>query len=110
MEIERKGGKKKGRKRGNKGKEMTPRFVLVCLVAQSCPSLCDPMDCTCEAPLSMGFPRLFPVSWLFPGISQYLKDTVVGCHFHLQGIFLTQGLNFCIGRWVLLPLRHLGIS
>ena len=109
MEIERKGGKKKGRKGGNKGKEMTPRFVLVCLVGQSCPTLCDPMDCTCKAPSSMEFPRLFPVSWLFPGISQYPKDTVVGCHFHLQGIFLTQGLNFCIGRWVLLPLSRLGI-
>ena len=66
MEIERKGGKKKGRKGGNKGKEMTPRFVLVCLVGQSCPTLCDPMDCTCKAPSSMEFPRLFPVSWLFP--------------------------------------------
>ena len=28
------------------------------LVAQSCPTLCDPMDCTaCQAPLSMGFSR-----------------------------------------------------
>ena len=25
--------------------------------AQSCPTLCDPMDCGCQAPLSMGFPR-----------------------------------------------------
>ena len=24
---------------------------------QSCPTLCDPMDCSCQAPLSMGFPR-----------------------------------------------------
>ena len=24
-------------------------------VTQSCPTLCDPMDCTCEAPPSMGF-------------------------------------------------------
>ena len=30
-------------------------------------------------------------SWDFPG-----KDTGVGCHFLLQGIFLTQGLNSCL--------------
>ena len=36
--------------------------------------------------------------WHFPG-----KNTGVGCHFLLQGIFLTQGSNpvFCIDRWVL---------
>ena len=28
------------------------------LVAQSCPTVCDPMDCyPLQAPLSMGFPR-----------------------------------------------------
>ena len=27
------------------------------LVAQSCLTLCDPMDCRCQAPLSMGFSR-----------------------------------------------------
>ena len=27
----------------------------MCLVAQSCPTLCDPMDCSHQAPLSMGF-------------------------------------------------------
>ena len=39
--------------------------------------------------------------WDFPG-----KNTGVGCHFLLQGIFLTQELNlissvFCAGRWIL---------
>ena len=30
----------------------------MCLVAQSCLTLCDPMDCSpCQAPLSMGFSR-----------------------------------------------------
>ena len=29
-------------------------FVMVCLVAQLCTTLCDPMDCTHQAPLSMG--------------------------------------------------------
>ena len=27
------------------------------LLRTSCPSLCDPLDCTCQAPLSMGFSR-----------------------------------------------------
>ena len=27
------------------------------LVAQLCPTLCDPMDCSCQAPLSMKFSR-----------------------------------------------------
>ena len=27
------------------------------LGAQSCPALCDPMDCSCQAPLSMAFLR-----------------------------------------------------
>ena len=48
------------------------------LSAQSCPALCDPLDCTP--------PGSCP--WNFLG-----KNTRVGCHFLLQGIFLTQGLN-----------------
>ena len=31
------------------------RVEVEVLVAQSCPTLCDPMDCSCQAPLSMGF-------------------------------------------------------
>ena len=46
-------------------------------VAQSCPTLCDPMKPT----------RLLR-PWDFPG-----KSTRVGCHFLLQGFFLTQGSN-----------------
>ena len=30
---------------------------LFCLVSKSCPTLCNPMDLACQAPLSMGFPR-----------------------------------------------------
>ena len=43
--------------------------------------------------LSMGFPK---------------KNTGVGCHFLVQGIFLTQGSNPCLLHWQLdsLPLRH----
>ena len=32
-----------------------------------------------------------PCPWDFPG-----KNTGVSCHFRLQGIFLTQGLNLCL--------------
>ena len=33
-------------------------LYMMCLVAQSCLTLCDPMDCSpCQAPLSMGFSR-----------------------------------------------------
>ena len=47
-------------------------------VAQSCPTLSDPMDCS--------LPFLHP--WDFPG-----KSAGVDCHFLLQGTFLTQELN-----------------
>ena len=38
------------------------------------------------------------------------KNTGVGCHALLQGIFLTQGTNSCLLHctWILYPLRHLG--
>ena len=43
--------------------------------------------------------------WDFPG-----KSTRVGCQFHLQGIFLTQGLNpgLPLCRQTLYPLSHQG--
>ena len=52
---------------------------FACQMLQSHPTLCDPMDCST------------PGSSV-PGISQG-KNTWVGCHFLLQGIFLTQGSN-----------------
>ena len=54
------------------------KFVL-CLVAQSCPTLCDAMDCS---------PPGSYVHGDSPG-----KNTGVGCHALLQGIFPTQGSN-----------------
>ena len=59
---------------------------------QSCPILCDPIDTVpLQAPLSMGFSR---------------QEYWSGLHALLQGIFLSQGLNYvsyvsCIGRHVL---------
>ena len=50
--------------------------VCVCLAAQSCPILCDPMDCSLPGT---------SVHWDSLG-----KNTGVGCHAFLQGIFPTQ--------------------
>ena len=47
-------------------------------VTKPCQTLCSPWISVCQAPLS----------WDFSG-----KNTGVGCHALLQGIFLTQGLN-----------------
>ena len=47
----------------------------------------NPWTVACQAPLSMGFPG---------------KNTAAGCHFLLQGIFLTQGPNphlLCLLHW-----------
>ena len=49
---------------------------------QSCLTLCDPMDCS-------------PLGSSVHGILQG-KNIEVGCHFLLQGIFLTQGSNMCL--------------
>ena len=54
-------------------------LCVLCLVAQSCPTLWNPMDCS------------------LPGSSVHgiLQARIlgVGCHACLQGIFPTQGLN-----------------
>ena len=47
------------------------------LVLKSCPTLPTPCTVAHQAPLSKGFP----------------KNTGAGCHFLLQGIFLTLGSN-----------------
>ena len=49
------------------------------LVAQLCPTLCKPMDCS-------------PLDCSVHGILQ-AKNTGVGCHSLLQGVFPNQGLN-----------------
>ena len=46
-------------------------------------SFATPWTAACRYPLSMEL--------IFPG-----KNTGVGCHFLLQGIFPTQGLNLCL--------------
>ena len=53
-------------------------------VAQSCPTPCDPMDCS---------PPGSSPPWDSPG-----KNTAVGCHAFLQGIFPTQGCSLRLLR------------
>ena len=49
-----------------------------CWIAKSYLTLCDPMDLAHQIPLSLG------------------KNTGVGCHFLLQGVFPTQRLNLSL--------------
>ena len=62
----------------------------ILLITQSCPALCNLVDCSLCSQNSPG------------------KNTGVGCHSLLQWIFLTQKLNpgllHC--RWILYHLRH----
>ena len=61
-----------------------------CFIAKSGPAFfCDPMEYS-------------PPGSSIHGISP-AKNTGVGCHFPLQGIFTTQRSNHisCIGRWIL---------
>ena len=66
------------------------------LVAQSCLTLCNPMDCS------------------LPGSSVHAdspdKNSGVGCHARLQGIFPTQGFypGLLHGRQILYCLSHQG--
>ena len=70
--------------------------AVLCLVTQSCPTLCDLMD---------GSPPGSPVHGDSPG-----KNTRVGCHALLQGVFPTQGWNpgLQIYRQILYCLIHEG--
>ena len=66
----------------------------LCLVAQPCPTLCDPMDCSLPGSSIHGDS---------PG-----KNIGMGCRVLLQRIFPTQGSNpgllHC--RWILYHLSH----
>ena len=70
--------------------EYLVKWVLKCVQL-----FATPWTVACQAPLP----------WDFSG-----KNTRVGCHFLLQGIFLTQGSNPCLLHWQAdsLPLSHLG--
>ena len=60
-------------------KPQLPQENTMCLVVQLCPTPCDPMDCS-------------PTGSSVHGDSSG-KNTGMGCHALLQGIFPTQRLN-----------------
>ena len=71
-------------------------MCVLCLVAQSCPTLCYPMDCSHQAPLSKGILQARILEWVASAL--------------LQGIFPTQGSNpgFVHCRWILYQMSHKG--
>ena len=73
-----------------------PKMDVLCLVAQLCPTLGDPMDCSRPSSSVHGDS---------PG-----KKTGVGCHVLLQGIFPIQGSNpgLLHHRWIIYLLSHQG--
>ena len=70
--------------------------LCLCLATQSCLTLCYPMDCSLPD---------FSIHRDSPG-----KNTEVGCHALLQGIFSNQGLNSGLPhcRQILYCLSHQG--
>ena len=80
---------------GQPSTENKEERVGACLITQLCAILYHWMDCSPPCSLSMGSSR---------------QNTWVRCHFLLQEIFLTQGLNPRLLHWQVdsLPLRHLG--
>ena len=87
---------------GNSSRDLQTLRAVLWLAAQSCPILCNPnpMDCS-----PLGSPQGSSVHGDSPG-----KNTEVGCHALLQGIFPTQGLNpgLLDCREILYCLSHQG--
>ena len=79
-------------------RNLSALFLYLCcsLVVRSCLILCNPLESNLPGILCL---------WDFPS-----KNTGVGCHFLLQGIFLTQGSNLCLLIWQMDSLlqRHHG--
>ena len=71
--------KKKKTNEGNSNYDLNVQYQYLCLVARLCLTLCDSLDCS-------------PPGSLVHGDSPD-KNTRVGCHVLLQGIFPTQGSN-----------------
>jgi len=70
-------------------------FLLLFSHSVESDSFATPWTVAHQAPLSMGFSR---------------QEYWMGCHFLLQGIFLTQRANPCLLHWqvISLPLSHQG--
>ena len=67
----------------NKASVLLKVLTICCLVAESCPPLCNPMVCSLSGSSVHGI----------------FKNTGVGCHFILQGIFHTKGSNPPLLYW-----------
>ena len=69
-------------------------MYVLCLVAQSCPTLCDPIDCSLPDSSVHG--------------DSPAKNTGLDCHACLQGIFPTKGSNTGLLRYrrILYRLSH----
>ena len=75
-------------------------WAVPCLITQSCPTVCDPLDCSPQGSSVHGILQARILEWV--------------AIFLLQGIFLTQGSNphlLCLLHWQAgsLPLSYLGI-
>ena len=111
----------------------TTLHAALCLVAQSCPTVCDPWTVARQTPLSMGFPRQeywsrlpcpppgdLPSSGIKPrsptlqadSLSSEplgkLEKTGVGNLSLLQGNFPTQESIYLHCRWILYQLSYRG--
>ena len=77
-------------------REPCTKCVYACSVTQSCPALCNPMDCSPPGSSVLGIFQARILEWV--------------CHFLLQGIFPSQGSNPYLlhGQVDSLPLSHLG--
>ena len=75
------------------------RNHFIVLVAQSYPTLCNPLDCSPPGPSIHEVSQVRILAWV--AISR--ED-------HIPGIFLTQGSNLCLLHWQAnsLPLSHQG--
>ena len=75
---------------------MIPWGIMLCLITQSCPTLCNPLENSLLCSSVRGDS---------PG-----KNTGVGCHALLQGISLAHGSNSGLlhWRWILHPLSYQG--
>ena len=71
-------------------------IYVLCLGAQSCPTVCNPIDCSPPGSSVHG--------------DSLGKNTGVGCHALLQGIFWIQGFNSGPPHWrqILYHLTHQG--
>ena len=82
---------------------LAKEVICYCSATQSCLTLCDPMDCSPSAPLSVGFFRQEYYSGLpFPPPGNLPDPGIKPMYPALQAIS-------CIYRWILNQVSHQGI-